>query len=465
MHAERVVRHLDSARLDFLDLDPERIEVTGDDPYLESAFPLGELAASALVAVGHAAAELAALRDGPPRQVVRSDVRTAAASLVGYRVQRIDGRPLAVQASSRPTVAFHRGADDRWIHLHGGFPELHDGTLRILGIDKGTHVTYDRVSAAVGAWKAFDLEDALADAGLCGAVARTPAEWAAHPQGRAVGALAAVEISKLDDSPPEPLPIGCTQPLDGVRVLDLTRVLAGPTCGRTLAQHGADVLRVGASQLPTLDRFVIDTGHGKRSTNLDLARADDAARLRELVRTADVVTQGYRPGALERRGFGADHLVSMRPGIVHVDVSCYGAVGPWRDRPGWEQLAQSATGLAVTQGSEAEPALLPAAATDYMTGYLGALGALEALRRRATEGGSWLVEVSLCQTARWLTAVGPSLDAADAKGLGSLDDLMTTVDTAWGLLDHLPPAVTLDRMPTRWTRPPSPLGTNRPHWH
>ena len=189
-------------------------------------------------------------------------------------------------------------------------------------------------------------------------------------------------------------------------MLDLTRVLAGPTTGRTLASHGADVLLVNAPQLPNVLPFVVDTSHGKRSTLLDLGVAEDAARLRALARDADVFVNGYRSGALERHGFGPEDLAALRPGIVYVSVNCYGNQGPWAARPGWEQLAQTVTGIAVGDDPMARPALIPAAACDYTTGYLTALGVMGALHRRATEGGSWHVQTSLVQTAMWLNRLG-----------------------------------------------------------
>jgi crotonobetainyl-CoA:carnitine CoA-transferase CaiB-like acyl-CoA transferase len=249
-----------------------------------------------------------------------------------------------------------------------------------------------------------------------------------------------------------------------VRALDLTRVLAGPTCGRTLAAHGADVLRIGSPKLPFVLPFVIDTSHGKRSTHLHLADPGDAARLRALVRGADVFTQGYRSGALERLGFGPEELHALRPGLVYVSINCYGHVGPWVRRPGWEQLAQAVTGIAHEQGGEDGPRLLPAAATDYNTGYLAALGVLVALARRAREGGSYHVRASLSQTGMWLDRLprtdgpGPGLSAEQVR------PFLVRSETAWGTLSHLGPIVELSETPARWALPTVPLGTHPAEW-
>ncbi len=208
----------------------------------------------------------------------------------------------------------------------------------------------------------------------------------------ALAQVPVVEIIRLGDAAREPIPgpradERGARPLSGVRVLDLTRVLAGPTCARTLAEHGAEVLHVRSPKLPSIEPFVIDTNPGKRSCFLDLDRKEDAERLRALVRDAHVFSQGYRPGALARRGFAPEELARMRPGIIVVSIDCYGHEGPFAERPGWEQLAQTVTGMALEHAGDEHPALVPAAVNDYTTGYLGALGVMCALARRATE--SW----------------------------------------------------------------------------
>lgn len=436
------------------------VELTGADPVLPTGFPIGEAAAAALAAGGVAAARLHRMRGGPT-QSVQVDVAAAAASLLGFLYQsRLDGdEPLQLHRVNPPATNFFRCGDGRWVHLHGGFPHLNTGTLELLGCADDAQA----VAAAVANWAAADLEDALAERSLCGAMLRTPDEWLEHPQGRAVGALAAVEIDRIADGPSEPLPPG-HRPLSGVRVLDLTRVLAGPAAGRTLASYGADVLGISSPHLPSVEPFVVETGHGKRSAFLDLRQPDQRDQLHDLARMADIFIDGYRNSSLARLGFSAEALAEVRPGIVHVSVSCYGEVGPWAERAGWEQLAQTATGVAhVHSGAEA-PRLLPAAATDYTTGYLAAWGAMEALRRRALEGGSWRVRVSLCQTAQWLLRLGARHDPAAAVGLGDASQFLTTSRTPYGTLRHLSPAVHMSVTPPRWDLPTVPLGYHSPTW-
>jgi crotonobetainyl-CoA:carnitine CoA-transferase CaiB-like acyl-CoA transferase len=453
----------DGCRIGTSDLSEAKhnIGLSGADPVYPTAFPIGEAAAAALAGGGAAAARLFALRGGPTQQI-RVDVRAAAASLLGFVFQSIEGAgpssPLLDRAE-RPATAIYKTGDDRFVHLHGGFPHLLAGTLELLDCANDS----SHLAKAVANWKASDLEAALADRNLCGAMIRSPEEWADHPQGRALAPLAAIEIEQIGDAPAESLPDG-PRPLSGIRNLDLTRVLAGPASGRTLAQYGADVLRISSPELPSIEPFVVETGHGKRSAHLDLRQPLDLEKLRALAGDADIVTDGYRNGGLAAKGLAAEDLAALRPGIVVVSLSCYGDVGPWANRRGWEQLAQSASGIAHLVGGDGPPRILPAAATDYTTGYLAAWGAMEALHRRATVGGSWLVRVSLCQTAAWLLRLGAVHDPGAAQNFGDVADLQETSVTPYGKLRHLRPAVQLSATPTAWERPTVPLGHDAPAW-
>lgn len=439
-----------------------QLTVHGADPILRSRFFAGEAAAAALGLVGTAASHLHALRTGQT-QSVAVDVRAAATTLIGFLFQKAD-RGFDLERHQNPWTELYEAGDGRWIHLHGGFARLGAGLADLLSCS----AKREAIAVAVRSWKAADLEDAIAERNLCGAMVRTTKEWAAHPHGRALAPRAAVTVERIGDAPPEPLPAG-ERPLAGARALDLTRVLAGPSCGRTLAEHGADVLRIGAERLPSILPFVVDTGRGKRNSFLDLVEPGDAEKLRALAREVDVFTQGYRPGTLERRGLGPETLAELRPGIIYVSIDCYGAGGPWSGRAGWEQLAQSATGIAAAESGWTEPGgpppqLLPAAATDYTTGALAAFGALTALTRRHEEGGSWHVRASLCQTAMWLTRLGARCDPEAATGYGDVTRRMETCDTEWGRLSHLSPVVQMSRTPARWERPPAPLGAHPAEW-
>ena len=437
-----------------------RVSISGDDPVIPSRFRIGRGAALALAACGTAADRIWQLSGGAP-QDVSVDVRGAAFSLISFLCQRLEDNSQPERDPDRPLVAMYPTADGRWIHLHGAFPALADGTLDVLGCEN----TRESVASAVLRWQAQALEDALAERGLCGAMVRTRDEWLAHEQGIALSHEPVIRITRLGDSSAEALPAR-SRPLENIRVLDLTRVLAGPTCGRTLAAHGADVLKINSPNLPSVPPFVMDTGHGKRSAFLDLQQSSDVGQLKALVARADVFSQGYRRGALARYGFGPEDLAAIRPGIIYVSINAYGHVGPWAGRPGWEQLAQSATGVAVDEGSVDQPRLIGAAATDYTTGYMAALGTMAALARRVVEGGSYHVEVSLSQTANYLYSLGMFDDREGQPPMDLLQaaDFMTTSDSGFGRLHHLGPIVRMSETPPRWEQPVVPLGTHAAAW-
>jgi crotonobetainyl-CoA:carnitine CoA-transferase CaiB-like acyl-CoA transferase len=443
-----------------LPTDAAPLTIEEAPPVLPAKFPIGARAAAALGACGVAAATLWRDRTGESQNVV-VDQRRAEASLLSFVLQTLDGGPTLRTAEGLALVALYECGDGRWVHLHGAFPKLADRTVQVIGGAVGDDAS--EVARRVAKFNAQDLEDALADVGACGAMVRSAQEWAAHPQSAAIAPLGRVSIEKIADGPVVPVGDG-VRPLGGVRVLDLTRVLAGPTNARVLAEHGADVLHINGEHLDNVPAFVMDTGHGKRAASLDLNVAADADVLRALVASGDVFSQGYRGDALARRGFGPEELAEMNAGIVAVTVNCYGDVGPWRLRPGWEQLSQSVTGIALAEGAPGNPRLVPAAAADYTTGYLAALGTMAALRRRSIEGGSYHVRASLCQTAMWIAEDGPCVDPSTAAGFGDTDPWLVTEQTGFGELRHLTPVAQLSRTPGRWDLPAAPLGTHDPVW-
>lgn len=437
------------------------VSILNQDPIIPSRFCVGQGAAVALGACGVAADQVWQLSGGQP-QSIEVEVEGAAISLLSFLCQRLDDNSQPERDPFRPLVGFYPTGDNRWIHLHGAFPNLSAGTLKVLNCSDDR----DAIAKAVLSWNAQDLEDALAAAGMCGAMARTREEWLAHDQGIALSAEPVIRITRIGDS--EPVPFEKRhRPLQGVRVLDLTRVLAGPTCARTLAAQGADVLKINSPELPSVPPFVMDTGHGKRSAFLNLKTASDVTTLKSLVAEADVFSQGYRRGALDRLGFSPEALAELRPGMVYVSINAYGHVGPWANRPGWEQLAQTATGVAVDEGSYEQPRLIAAAATDYTTGYLAALGTMAALIRRSEEGGSYHVQVSLSQTANWLYSLGlmePESAAAAQMDLSIAERFMTTSDSGFGRLHHLDPILRMSETMPRWEQPTVPLGSHEASW-
>ena len=455
---------------------PDFVQIHEGPPAMKTRFEAEAAAAAALAAVGTLAANLWSQRTGQSQQIEVS-TREAGASLVSFALQTFSdpalappGRPDDLGGGGRgtPAMGFFPTKDGRHIFLHPSFPSSAAKLHKLVGSPADTAA----VAANVMTWTAMDLENAIAQAGVCGAMVRTPEEWDASEQGQILASRPVVEVIKIADGPPMPLPAGGEAPLSGVRVLDLTRVLAGPTAGRTLAQHGADVLYITSPKLPATEFFVSDVGHGKLSAKLDLTTPDDAQRLRELLSQADVISQGYRLGSLERIGFGPLELARLRPGLIYTSINAYGHEGPWANRPGWEQLAQTATGMAhihgAALGGDKGPQLQPAAVADYTTGFLAAFGTMVALDRRARFGGSYMVRVSLAQTAMWLRALGLKPQAALSEIQPArpeeIDGWRIDSASGFGPVRHLRPAVRMSTTPARWTRPTTPLGSAPAAW-
>jgi hypothetical protein len=297
-------------------LSPETaLDVAGEDPILKTPLHLGEGASAVLALLGQESSRIWMTRGGRP-QSLSLDARHATASLHSYSLLRVDGERAIDKRPVSKINRFWRCRDGRHIYLHESFygpPPI----LRELGVS-ASKASDETIAAAVLRRGAFELEDELASQGLCAAIARSTQEWSEHPQGRALAAKKyPLEVTKIGDSPPEPFVPG-NRPLSGVRVLDLTRVLAGPVCARTLAEHGADVLHIASPRLPTIEAFEIDTGHGKRQSYVDLDDTSGRDTLRTLIREADVFSQGFRQGALERRGFGVEAVAGLRPGVIYV---------------------------------------------------------------------------------------------------------------------------------------------------
>jgi len=443
------------------------VEITGGtDPILPTPFRIGETSAAALAAVGLAVSDLWMLRSGR-RQSIAVDARQATASLRSGHYLKMDGAHVSTERNT--IMGVYPAKNGRWSYLHCNFPNHRAAALSVLGVPEDR----EAVCKAVAQWDALELEEAIIAAKGAGGMVRTMDEWAKHPQAAAIATLPLIEIVKIGDGAPQKLPDG-DRPLSGIRVLDLTRVLAGPTCARTLAEHGADVLKITGAHLPNIGYQEYDTGHGKLSAHLDLREAKDVEILKGLVRETDVFSQGYRPGTLGARGFSPEALAKLRPGIVFVSLCAFGHVGPWASRRGFDTVVQTVSGITNRQGelfpgAAPGPQFYPVSAIDYLTGYLMAFGAMVALARRAREGGSWLVRISLAQTGRWLVGRGQVLDALlkDIPKEFTPDELerwSITSDTPVGRLRHLGPVLRMSETAPRWARPSVPLGHNEPVW-
>lgn len=437
----------------------DRLTIIGrDDPVFVTPWRIGQAGAAALGAVGLAVSDLWRLRTGAP-QTVSVDSHAAAASLRSNTYVLRDGQK---PVSWDPLTGHYPTRDGRHMFIHTNHPHHRAGALRIAGA-KGE--TREALAEAVAGWEGLAIEEAIAAGGCVGGLTRSREEWNAHPHGIAVAKLPLIDIVKIGDAPAEPLPKG-DRPLAGVRAFDLTRVLAGPTSGRVLAENGADVLHVAAPHLPYQTELLMDTGHGKRCAWIDLATPTGVETMKALLKEADIFTQGYRPGTLAGRGFSPEAVAALRPGIVCVSLCAYGHDGPWATRRGFDSIVQNVTGLAATQSSLDKPRNMPVQALDYIAGYLGALGAMVALARRVEQGGSWLVRVSLVQVAHWLASLG-TVDAT--KGVAELPEnellpLLTESPGPFGRLRHLKPVVQLGTTPAYFAKPAEPLGSSPARW-
>jgi crotonobetainyl-CoA:carnitine CoA-transferase CaiB-like acyl-CoA transferase len=449
---------------------PDRVaDVTfsgGTDPVLPTPFRIAAAGAATIAAAALAAAALWETRTGR-RQRISVDLRQATASLRSGTYMKLGDGELPHRRNA--IMGCYPTKDGRWSYLHCNFPNHRSAALGVLGVAEDR----EAVAQAVARWNAAELEEAIIAAKGAGGMVRSHAEWSGHPQALAIASLPLLEIVRIGDSPPEPLPPG-DRPLSGIRVVDITRVLAGPTGARTLAEHGAEVMKITAAHLPNLGYQEWDTGHGKLSAQLDLRQPASLATLRGLIREADVFSQGYRPGSLAGRGLSPEALAALRPGLVYVSLSAFGHAGPWADRRGFDTVVQTVSGITTRQadlvpGKSAGPQFYPVSAIDYCTGYLMAFGAMVALERRASEGGSWLVRISLAQVGKWLLDLGEvptaSLasvpDELDAEELARWSMISETPN---GPLRHLRPVAQMSETPPRWARPSVSLGHHPPVW-
>jgi crotonobetainyl-CoA:carnitine CoA-transferase CaiB-like acyl-CoA transferase len=456
--AEALQRLWDLAQLPSQALTFARL--TGADPVYPSSFAVATAAQSTIAAAALAACEVGHVR-GTPRQEVSVDAVHAAAECLGWF--SVDG---TVPPAWDRFSGLYR-ARDGWVRIHANFAHHREGALRLLALDPATA---DRAAAeqAMLQWNAHAFEDAAAEAGLVAACLRSFAEWDASEPGRAIAAQPLLTITRIGDAPARPLPplSPRQRPLEDVRVLDLTRILAGPVGGRALAAHGADVMLVNSPHLPNI-AAIADTSRGKRSALVDLRSGAGRADMDALLEDAHVFVQGYRPRALQALGFGAEEVAARRPGIVYVSLSAYGTRGPWQDRRGFDSLVQTATGFNVAEaqaaGDPAKPRPLPMQILDEATGYLIAFGAAAALVRQQRDGGSWHVQVSLAQTGHWLRQLG-RIENGFAVTPPPLEPFLETSDSAFGRLCALRHSAQLGRTPATWSRPSARPGDSPPCW-
>ncbi len=439
----------------------DAVTLSGEEPQLPSSFRVAAAAQASIAAAGLAAAHIWKLRSGEDQDIA-VDMRHAVVECRSERYLRVEGTPPPPAWDAIAGV--YRTGDQRFVRLHTNFSHHRDAVCRVLNCK----AEREAVQAALMQWDAEAFETAAYQAGGVVAMMRSHEEWSALPQAKALADLPVLTIEKIGEAAPKPWPAG-DRPLAGLRVLDLSRVIAGPVAGRTLAAHGADALLISGPDLPAIPWLTIDTGRGKLSTFLDLKSEEGRKALRELLAEADIFSQGYRPRSLARLGFSPEEAARINPGIVYMSLSAYGHVGPWAERRGFDSLVQTSTGFNHAEGQAAGvdgPKELPAQILDHATGYLMAFGAMMVKARQSREGGSWHVRVSLAQTGRWIWNLGrvaDGLSTEDLKG-EAVKPFVEQMPSGFGPLQAIRHAAQMSRTPAFWSRPAMPLGSNPPEW-
>jgi crotonobetainyl-CoA:carnitine CoA-transferase CaiB-like acyl-CoA transferase len=437
-------------------LDPFwRCTGTSQIPELTATAPVEDRSAfrTCLAASASCASVIAAIAELTGRSTATVDQSLALSSFTTHAL--VDGKPLPKWAS---LSGFYRTADDHFIQLHCNFAHHAAGAAARLGVqqDRGAFET------AIAGWNAAELEAGLIADGMIGAVCRTMDEWSRHPHAHATAGLPLVDMDRLAEGKPRSTrnPAVGDGPLSGVRVLDCTRVLAGPVAGQTLANLGADVVRVGAEHLPHVEACVIATGTSKRNIFLDLRRVGARDTFVNLIRDADVVIDAFRPGALEHYGFGPSEIAVISPATSVIQISAFDWVGPWARRRGFDSIVQSTTGIALAgaemSGSDT-PVHLPVQSLDYATGFFAAAAAIRAIHRSRTEGGSSTAKLSLLRTRNWFVGLGGPKVFSPGSVLPTSDQT-SRLDSDFGEVELVRPFV------GRWTHGPQHLGSSDARW-
>jgi rhodanese-related sulfurtransferase len=456
---------IDELRLGY---DPARLHLEGDEQVGGSPHKIATASAIALALQGAGVAKLWEMGTGRTQDVTVELPRTLQALHMAHTRQ--NGYPLSINGDRGDTARtpyMFRTADDKWCCLViSGATRRHqlERTLEVLGAGSP-----GQIPDAVAQWRGEELEEAIYANGAVAAVVRSASEWADHPQGAFLARRPLVDIARIADSEPEQVSPS-RQPLSRLRVLECTHIIAGPTIGRTLAEQGADVLHVCPPGFVDRNPMIIHYGIGKRSAFLDLDEEADVARLGELAAGADVFIQSYRPGSLAARGFSALELARQRPGIVVVSVDCFNQNGgPWAQRRGVDRIAQAVSGVTHNEAVDGKPRTTRIGPlTDSIAGYLGAAGALAALCRRAREGGSYHVTISLARCGMWVQELGLGSPAEpgnlDLSFACSAPPLKRSMLTPFGELEYLAPVTRYSETESYFSRPPVPRGSSLAEW-
>jgi hypothetical protein len=443
-----------------------KITFYGRDPIIPSLFRFGSMPAIALAAKAVGVAALWRLRTGE-EQDIEVDVRKALRRFSGFfdlKWETINGRPPALEVDAN---LFRETRDGRHVVPLNIYPGLAARELSLLRCDASP----ESVRNAILQWRADDLENAAAEAGIVIAKVRTFDEFRKELQYTEVlSRMPLISVEKIGESEPIPFKKNGTSPLDGIRALGMGHVIAGAAIGRDLALHGADVLNIWRPHDSEIEAFAWDAQVGMRSTILDYSK-EDRARFDHLLKDADVFFANKRPGYLERHGLDAEELSAKKPGLIHANVLLHGDKGPWKNRPGFDEIGAAVAGLFAVEGTLTRPKSPPIIPiVDNVVGWLGTVGVLAALRRRTVEGGSYRVTVSLTRTVLWLFSLG-IFDKHYARATAGSSGEHTNVapdlfmaETPLGTYQGMTDQVVLSKTPGSFRTVLVPRGSSKPEW-
>jgi crotonobetainyl-CoA:carnitine CoA-transferase CaiB-like acyl-CoA transferase len=450
-----------------------RLSFYGQDPIISSPHRFGAMAAISLAAKSVAAAALWRARTGEA-QDIHIDVRKSLRRFCGFfegKWETVNGRPPAMGGfAGNPFLELpilHKTRDGRYVVALDFYPRSKTDTLKFLRCTDSLAA----IENAILQWRADDLEASAAEEGLVLAMVRTTEEFLDEPQyAEVLSTMPLITVEKIGESEPMPFAKGGTNPLDGIRACGMGHVIAGGAMGRDLAMYGADVLNIWRPNATEVEAFAWDVQVGMRSTILDSSK-EDRTKFDDLLKDADVFFANKRPGYLERKGLTAEELCAKKPGLIHAKVVLHGDTGPWSNRPGFDEIGAAVSGVFCNEGTPTfpkSPVIVPIC--DNVVGWLGTAGILEALRRRATEGGSYRVVVSLTRTVLWLLSLGIFDKEYAAATAGSSDEHryvapdLFTAETPLGTYQGMTDQVVMSRTKEAYRTVLAPHGSSKPQW-
>ncbi|KAF4337912.1 Formyl-coenzyme A transferase [Fusarium beomiforme] len=443
-------------------------------PALPSSFKIGILAQACIGLSALTAAQIHALRNKISVPMVIVPLEHA---VVEYKSERLYTISDDIAAPAGGLIGGLHKTSDGYVRIHDGFSNHAQGTLELLGLK--ADATRQQVSEQTADWASIDLENCGTAEGKVAIYAlRSYRQWDKLPQSKAISNFP-IGIQQVSQSPPAGFPsrmlAGNFKCLQGLRVVEMSRVIAAPLCGKTLAAHGAEVIWVTSPTLPDLPRVDREFGRGKKTVQLDIKKPEDLDQLLNLLRDCDVFVQGYRPGSLASYGLSQDELRKINPNIIVANMSAFGPDGPWSGRRGFDSLVQTCSGMNVSEaihageGEAARP--MPCQGLDHSGGFLLAVGVMAAVYHRALKGGSWRVDVSLAGMMKYLRSLGqyPGRSGFEAKDFEKPEDVpeqyFETQETGFGTMKSIRHSATIEGLEVGWDVMPKPLGSDKPVWN